>query len=77
MIDRGGRVYIKASDVDRVTDFVVEDLKRGQIPGPIRAAAFDALLQTYRGELRSLAAMGSGFERVSTVDDLRHRLAAA
>jgi hypothetical protein len=75
VVDDDGHVYVRADEVDRVADFVVRDLKRAAIDPATRSAAFEALVHAYRRELRSLTAMGSGFERVTIVDEIRRRLA--
>jgi hypothetical protein len=74
VVDEKGHVYIDPDHVDEVADFVIRDLKRSSVIPDTRAAAFDALVTAYRRELRSLAEMGSGFERVTVVDRLRDRL---
>jgi len=72
-----GLVYIDGASEQEVIDFVARDIARRRGATEARVgAAFDALVDAYRGRLDDLAGLGSGFERVGRTDALRDRLLA-
>ncbi len=73
-----GTVYIDAGSERGVVDFIARDLGRRRDATPERVAnAFQALVEAYRGRLRDLSGLGSGFERATQTDALREHLVEA
>jgi hypothetical protein len=73
VLDDEGYLFIPSAQVANVIQFVLSDLRRSRVPSDRQVRAFDSLVRTYRDELQSLTEMGSGFERVAVVDDLREQ----
>jgi hypothetical protein len=73
-----GLVYVDGAREDEVVEFVARDIARRRGATEDRVdAAFDALVEAYRGRLDDLSGLGSGFERIARTDALRDRLLAA
>jgi hypothetical protein len=76
ILDRAaGTVYVEASREREVVEFIGRDLaRRREANAETVARAFEALVSTYRGRLRDLSGLGSGFERATQTDALEERL---
>jgi hypothetical protein len=74
ILDDDGYLYIAPGREKDVETFLLADLRRSRVPPDRQLAAFDALVGAYRQALQQLTEMGSGFERVTVVEDLRGRL---